>query len=196
MTPSILRAHAAHAVIHFAPIRRSADEHCGLQDPQTLRFQNNQFVLRWRTNDEDDSIEYAGFRASVEHLWGGLVAHLQEQFDGVAAIQVDLAFDYFIPARVVAASLPQLGDEVAFHVSVRRAAPPVGTFALTVAPAAEREGKVTLHASLLGHPGSSSVADLMGWFDRAYETLEANVAALTKRRQDTPYPWAQEAPSD
>jgi hypothetical protein len=191
---NMLRAHDALAVVHFAPIRRAADEHCGIEDPQPLRYQSNTFAHRWLTDDED-GLAWESLRDELARGWAGFVEALTTDYDGVAAIQAELACGYSGSAQRLASALPALGQAVAvgagFLVNLRSSLPPLGTFNFTVKPG-EVEGRVVLHATFVGHPGVASVEGLMAWFDQARAILESKLAAIIARpRQDTPYPWAQ-----
>lgn len=190
----MLRAHGALALIHFAPIRRAADEHCGSEDPQPLRYQNNEYAYRWYTHD-DEGLSYAEIRADLESGWASFIQNLKQRYDGVAAIQAKLAFDYSGPTLQIASTFPALAQALAvgavFCLNLRSAVPPQGTFELTATPG-DSQAQAVLHASFVGHPRSPSVEKLMRWFDGAHIALEAKLAAaFTRPRQDTPYLWAE-----
>lgn len=191
MTQDMLESRNAALIVQFAPIRLSSDEFAGPTDPQTCRVQNNQFVHYWRS---DEPLLYCSIREGFTKQWGSFAGELSKHYDAVAALQVDYQQTMVLPTMEFRASAANVAAAAAAGsiLSIRRSIPPLGTLRATLEPIGTSHVRVSL--SVLGHPGTPLLNELLQWVDAANALMQQTLAGFFGRRQNTPHQRTREVP--
>lgn len=177
-----MHGHETALVVQFAPIRRSSEEVSGSMDPQTFRVQSNQFVHISRS---DEPISYGAARSAFAAQWGEFTTELSRHFDAVTALQIDYRHAFVLDRNALGAGLANVAKATAAGATLhlRRAVPTLGTLTVRLEPDGDR---VLLDMSVLGHPGTPVLGEILQWVDAANALVQRNLASFLHRSHNAP----------